>query len=154
MVIVSHDRHLIKTVADTLWLVADGKLKVFDGDLDDYQVWLRSRSKAEPADTEKKPPSRPAGAGPAATKANRNSASRSRGPLVSLRREIDALEKRIADMSAEQALLEAELCNDPMNAGLQAEHARLTREVAATETRWMEVATAVEAAEAQTGESH
>jgi len=31
MVIVSHDRHLIKTVADTLWLVADGKLEVFQG---------------------------------------------------------------------------------------------------------------------------
>src|SRR5277367_2034190 len=37
MVIVSHDRHLIKTVADSLWLVADGKLQDFDGDLDDYQ---------------------------------------------------------------------------------------------------------------------
>jgi ATP-binding cassette, subfamily F, member 3 len=154
MVIVSHDRHLIKTVADTLWLVADGKLEVFDGDLDDYQVWLRSRSKAEPADAEKKPPSRIAAAATAAAKPNRNSATRSRGPLVSLRREIDALEKRIADMAAEQALVEAELCKDPMNAGLQAEHARLTRESAATETRWMEVATAVEAAEAETGESH
>src|ERR1700685_4471609 len=54
MLIVSHDRHLIKTVADSLWLVADGRLSVFDGDLDDYQLWLRSRSKAEPADAAKK----------------------------------------------------------------------------------------------------
>ncbi len=48
MVIVSHDRHLIKTVADSLWLVADGKLEVFDGDLDDYQQSLRSRGKTAP----------------------------------------------------------------------------------------------------------
>jgi ATP-binding cassette subfamily F protein 3 len=46
LLVVSHDRHLIKTVADTLWLVADGKLTVFDGDLDDYQQWLKSRAKA------------------------------------------------------------------------------------------------------------
>ena len=151
LVIVSQDRHLIKTVADTLWLVADGRLKVFDGDLDDYQIWLRSRSKAEPADAGKKPPGR-AGAASAATKPNRNPASRSRGPLVNLRREIDALEKRMAEMSAEQALVEAQLCDDPMNGGLQAEHGRLTREVAATETRWMDVATALEAAEAEIGE--
>src|ERR1700736_2424703 len=47
LVVVSHDRHLIKTVADTLWLVADGTLRVFDGDLDDYQQWLRTRSKSK-----------------------------------------------------------------------------------------------------------
>ena len=49
LVVVSHDRHLIKSVADTLWLVADGKLQEFDGDLDDYQQWLRSRGGAAPA---------------------------------------------------------------------------------------------------------
>lgn len=153
LVIVSHDRHLIKTVADTLWLVADGKLQVFDGDLDDYQVWLRSRSKAEPAVAGTKSPARAvkAASKPAAN-ANRNAASRSRGPLSSLRREIDALEKRIVAISAEQTQVEAALCEDPMNAGLQAEHARLTREAAATETRWMEVATAIETAESEIGE--
>jgi len=46
LVVVSHDRHLIKSVADALWLVADGKLQEFAGDLDDYQQWLRSRGKA------------------------------------------------------------------------------------------------------------
>jgi ATP-binding cassette, subfamily F, member 3 len=49
MVVVSHDRHLIKSVADTLWLVADGKLQEFSGDLDDYQQWLRSRGNRQDA---------------------------------------------------------------------------------------------------------
>jgi ATP-binding cassette subfamily F protein 3 len=152
LVIVSHDRHLIKTVADTLWLVADGKLKVFDGDLDDYQVWLRSRSKAEPAEAGKKPPSHAKAAQKPAIRANRSAASRSRGSLGSLRREIDVLEKRVVAISAQQSQVEAALCEDPMNAGLQAEHARLTREAAATETQWMEMATAIESAEADIGE--
>ena len=154
LVIVSHDRHLIKTVADTLWLVADGKLKVFDGDLDDYQVWLRSRGKAEPADAGIKPPAHARAASRPASSANRNAASRSRGPLVDLRREIDALEKRIVAISVQQSQAEAALCEDPMNTGLQAEHARLTREAAATEMRWMEVATAIESVEAKIGEPH
>src|ERR1700685_1620627 len=50
LVVVSHDRHLIKSVADTLWLVADGKLQEFAGDLDDYQQWLRAHGNATPAD--------------------------------------------------------------------------------------------------------
>jgi ATP-binding cassette subfamily F protein 3 len=151
LVVVSHDRHLIKTVADTLWLVADGKLEVFDGDLDDYQIWLRSRTKAEPVEVGKGRSSRTASPGSAAAKPDRNAASKSRGPLIGLRRELDALEKRMAEMSAEQTLVEAQLCNDPMNAGLQTEHARLTRDVAAAELRWMDVAAAIETAESQSG---
>jgi ATP-binding cassette subfamily F protein 3 len=147
MVIVSHDRHLIKAVADSLWLVADGKLEVFDGDLDDYQRWLRSRAKSGPASTSaaaaKKETSK------RALKTPRKAASGSRGPLGELRREIEQIEKRIAAIAAQRTLVEAELCKDPMHAGLQAQHADLTRDAASMETRWMELGTALEAAEAQ-----
>src|SRR4029077_2239998 len=37
---VSHDTHLVKLVADQLWVVADGKVTPFDGDIDDYQAKL------------------------------------------------------------------------------------------------------------------
>jgi ATP-binding cassette subfamily F protein 3 len=43
IVLVSHDRHLTGLVCDTFWRVADGKAELFDGDLDDYAAWLRSR---------------------------------------------------------------------------------------------------------------
>jgi ATP-binding cassette subfamily F protein 3 len=43
IVLVSHDRHLTGLVCDTFWRVADGKVEQFDGDLDDYAAWLRSR---------------------------------------------------------------------------------------------------------------
>ncbi len=47
VVVVSHDRSLIRAVADELWLVADGEAKLFAGDLDDYKVWIESRRPRE-----------------------------------------------------------------------------------------------------------
>jgi ATP-binding cassette, subfamily F, member 3 len=141
MLIVSHDRHLIKTVADSLWLVADGKLEVFDGDLDDYQQSARLRAKAAPAAASKQPPKRAPRAAPKA-------GSGARGRLGELRREIEQIEQRIAAVAAQRTVVEAQLCGNPMHGGLQAEHADLTRDACALEARWMEVGTALEAAQA------
>jgi ATP-binding cassette subfamily F protein 3 len=152
MVIVSHDRHLIKTVADSLWLVADGKLEAFDGDLDDYQQWLRSRGKTASAAAREDVPKRTPRA--AAPQTAPNSDSKSRRRLSELRRKIQQIETRIAEISETRTLIEAELCKDPMHGGLQAQHAELTRDEAAMETRWMEVGTAIEAAEALIGVAH
>ncbi|NOR39901.1 MAG: ATP-binding cassette domain-containing protein, partial [Gammaproteobacteria bacterium] len=49
VVIVSHDRSLIRSVADELWLVADGEAKLFDGDLEDYKSWIETRRPREVA---------------------------------------------------------------------------------------------------------
>jgi len=46
VMLVSHDRALLREVCDEFWLVAGGALKAFDGDLDDYQRWLLEQSKA------------------------------------------------------------------------------------------------------------
>jgi ATP-binding cassette subfamily F protein 3 len=58
IVLVSHDRHLLRTTADSLWLVANGGVQPFDGDLDDYRDWLRQREAgvgaAEPVGTTRK----------------------------------------------------------------------------------------------------
>ena len=40
ILIVSHDRHLLKNTVDTFWLVANGKVEEFQGDLHDYEDWL------------------------------------------------------------------------------------------------------------------
>jgi ATP-binding cassette subfamily F protein 3 len=58
IVLVSHDRHLIGLVCDTFWRVADGAAQPFDGDLDAYAVWLRTR------DTTENKPKAPAKAAP------------------------------------------------------------------------------------------
>ncbi len=132
LVVVSHDRHLIKTVADTLWLVADGKLQVFDGDLDDYQQWLKDRAKTEQAGLKPK----------SASKTPRDS-------LAQLRRELEHIERRIAAVAAEQTSLDAQVSGPDLQARLAGKRARLTRDAASLEARWMEVGTAIEAAEAE-----
>ena len=51
LIVVAHDRHLLRATADELWLVADGKVAPFDGDLDDYRDWVlsaRRRERVEP----------------------------------------------------------------------------------------------------------
>ena len=133
LVVVSHDRHLIKSVSDALWLVADGKLKVFDGDLDDYQQWLKVRAKTEQADTEKQKPVK---------KAPRDS-------LIQLRRELEQIECKIANIAAERELLDAEPDDPAQQSRLTSRRARLSRDAEALEARWMEVGTAIEAAEAK-----
>ena len=45
VMLVSHDRALLREVCDEFWMVADGAVKPFDGDLDDYQRWLLERSR-------------------------------------------------------------------------------------------------------------
>ena len=44
MLMVSHDRHLLRTTVDSFWIVADGEVHEFDGDLEDYREWLAART--------------------------------------------------------------------------------------------------------------
>jgi ATP-binding cassette subfamily F protein 3 len=139
LLVVSHDRHLIKTVADTLWLVADGKLAVFAGDLDDYQQWLKNRAKAEQVAPEKP----------------RTARRGAPDTLRPLRKELDQIERRLADLAAEQAMVDIAMANAATNlqiidSKLIEKSTHLRRDSALLEARWMEVGTAIELAEAQT----
>lgn len=44
VILVSHDRSLVRAIADELWLVADGTAQLFDGDLEDYKKWIETRN--------------------------------------------------------------------------------------------------------------
>ncbi len=46
LVVVAHDRHLLRATTDRFWLAADGGVAPFDGDLDDYRVWVAARRAA------------------------------------------------------------------------------------------------------------
>ena len=136
LVLVSHDRHLIRAVPDTLWLVADGKLEVFDGDLDDYQRWMKDRSKSQQAEE-----SRPKAA-----------ARPPRDDLWKLRRELELIERKIAAVAAEQSALDAG-APDTVGGRIAGRRARLARDAATLEERWMDIGTAIEAAEARAADS-
>ncbi len=135
LVVVSHDRHLIKTVADTLWLVADGRLRVFDGDLDDYQQWLKSRAGAPQAGSDEKKDQR--------RQLKRRPAVR----LAPLRRELDEIERQLAILTTERTDIEAALQEGATSATLSHRYGELSRNILGLEARWMEIGGAIEAAE-------
>ena len=145
LVVVSHDRHLIKSVADSLWLVADGKLREFAGDLDDYQQWLRSRGAPRQA-----PPAGKSTAAKRAAPGNKIAAPDKKtsrpDPVTRLRQQLTQVESRIAAVTAERALLEAELAANPEEPRLAMRRANLERDLGYLENQWMEIGTAIESA--------
>ncbi len=143
LIVVSHDRFLIKAVADSLWLIADGRLREFDGDLDDYQQWLKSRASRErAADTPQRADQR------ADARASRAAADGLRRRLTPLRRELLDLERRIETLSAERIALEEGFAagREPPPDAFE-RYAELARQIADLETRWLEVGSTLEASE-------
>ena len=101
IVLVSHDRHLIGLVCDKFVRVADGKVEAFDGDLDEYAAWLRSRPGSESAKAAKAVqapvPSTPAPAKPAAAKANPHKLARAEARVAELEARLAEIESELAD---------------------------------------------------------
>jgi ATP-binding cassette subfamily F protein 3 len=109
LVVVSHDRALLRTVCDGFLLVADGRAAEFDGDVDDYLQWLAARR--TPAGSTTVAPAQAASREERRTQRDLAAAERQarlarRRPLV---REIERLEKAIAALEAEKADLERRL---------------------------------------------
>ena len=147
VVLVSHDTHLVKMVADTLWLVAGGTVKPFDGDIDEYQAKLLKERGAKPAKREE----RPAEAG--SKKDQRKAAADSRAQKAPLKKAVDSAEKMLARLTAQLDGVVAKLGDPAIYAGpatvvtdLQREKARLEREVANAEQRWLAAQEAFEKA--------
>ncbi len=109
LVIVSHDRALLRTVCDGFLLVADGRATEFDGDVDDYLAWLAARRAG--SGTVADPAAVPAGRVERRTQrelaaAERQARLAQRRPLV---KEAASLERQIAALEAEKRDLEQRL---------------------------------------------
>ena len=102
IVLVSHDRHLIGLVSDTFWRVADGVVKPFEGDLDEYAAWLRARGNAGELRT---PAAKPvaqvevAQAPPPgkSVKVNPHKLGKAEARVADIEREIASVERDLAD---------------------------------------------------------
>ncbi|HEX2083607.1 MAG TPA: ABC-F family ATP-binding cassette domain-containing protein [Xanthomonadaceae bacterium] len=102
IVMVSHDRHLIGLVSDRYWRVHDGVVEPFDGDLDEYAAWLRSR----PADGEAKPAK--TAAAPAAAPATPKSEAK-QAPKAAQKKSGKANPQKLQQAEARVARLEGKL---------------------------------------------
>jgi ATP-binding cassette subfamily F protein 3 len=138
VMIVSHDRSLIRAVADELWLVADGEAKLFDGDLEDYKSWIESRRPREAATKPRQEKSRTQ----CAPKPNRKA-------LQSKQRK---LETTLSTAQAELAIVNQQLADPATYASpdrdkiseLNATHASLEEKVAELEESWLVLEMAME----------
>jgi ATP-binding cassette subfamily F protein 3 len=147
LVLVSHDRHLLRITCDQLLLVDEGKVTAFAGDLDDYPAWLAGRRAGQDS--------------PDATASCRSGVSRKdrrrveadqRRNLQPLKNRLKALESRLADLSAQRGELERELAlpglyeptaKSRLLSLMQQKH-RLDADLEEAETAWLETGEALE----------
>ena len=113
VLIVSHDRHLLRAATETLWLVRGGHVSAYDGDLDDYaELVLSDRRDRAAAQKEE---NRSAAAPVVTQKEARREAAKERARIASLRKpvqkKIDAAEKRMAEIDARAAELDAQIAD-------------------------------------------
>lgn len=106
LVVVSHDRHLIRSTTDDLYLVHDGKVEPFDGDLEDYQQWLSDSQKQESQSGE---PPKESGNSARARKDQKRREAELRSQTQPLRKEIARLEKEMDKLNAQLASAEEKL---------------------------------------------
>ena len=106
LVVVSHDRHLIRSTTDDLYLVHDGKVEPFDGDLEDYQQWLSDSQKQENQASEAPKDN---GNSAQARKDQKRREAELRTQTQPLRKEIARLEKEMDKLNAQLAQAEEKL---------------------------------------------
>jgi len=132
LILVSHDRHLLRATTEELLIVADGAVKPFDGDLDDYRAFLLGRQPQPAVPTPKTAKPKPAKAKPI-----------SRKPLEA---RIRRLEELMGRLNAQKAEIDARLADPALYAeerkdelrALLVDQAYVGKELAGLETEWLE----------------
>ena len=142
VLLITHDPHLVELVADRLWLVGDGTVKPYDGDMDDYRALLVERA-------------RPVAKAESVTrKDDRRERAEARAAVAPLRKQAKDAEALLTKLNAERARIEAKLADPALYAPgrvaeVTAANARLAairREAETAEALWLEAEEALEAA--------
>jgi ATP-binding cassette subfamily F protein 3 len=137
MVLVSHDRSLIRSTADELWLVADGAAQLFDGDLDDYRLWIEAR---RPRESVKAPTEKPKREPAVKKKALVSKKDKIEAEMAACQDKLSEANRQLADpvLYANPA--------DPRIAELNREREAQEARIAALEESWLELEMALEEA--------
>ncbi len=148
LILVSHDRHLLRATTDQLWLVHDGSVASFEGDLDDYSALILASRRESPS--RKETNGRAERGGRKQTVGGRQRTSSARKPLLN---KLAAVETELALVSDELRELDARLSNpDFYHSGAPDEVAavlkrrgELAGKVDSLESRWLQIQTQLEA---------
>ncbi|KGF64161.1 ATP-binding cassette domain-containing protein [Pseudomonas lutea] len=152
VLVVSHDRHLLKSTTDNFLLVADGVVQEFDGDLDDYARWLVDyRLRNAPVSNT------PVNVDKTDKKAQRQQAAALRQQLAPHKREADKLEKELGTLHEKLAKIESalgdsgiyEAANKDRLRDLLADQAKLKSRESELEEAWMEALELLESMQAE-----
>ncbi len=143
VMLVSHDRALLREVCDEFWLVTKGAIEPFDGDLDDYQRWLLEQSKAAAK------AARQEAAAPRAEVAPKASAAQARqqrsDAAKPLRQEVNRIDNRLGVLFAERDALEAGLAEPDVDTVRLADSGKrlktVLEQIETLEARWLELST-------------
>ncbi|MEO3433528.1 ribosomal protection-like ABC-F family protein [Inquilinus sp. CAU 1745] len=149
VVLITHDPHLIELTADRLWLVADGTVSPFDGDIDDYRKLLNEQRRQERAELRAE---KTDGADIANRKDVRRAAAENRAAQAPLRRRAKEAEALIAKLERERAALEGKLADSGLYDGppekvteLQIRLHETASRIAEAEESWLAAQEALEA---------
>ncbi|EXJ17221.1 ATP-binding cassette domain-containing protein [Imhoffiella purpurea] len=154
LVLVSHDRHLLRVTSDTLLLVDAGRVAPFDGDLDDYPAWLAGRD----GTTDQTPEDRTAREG-GDRKQQRRQAAEVRKMLQPLRKQERDLERRMAELQSRGTTLEQTLTAPELYEAdakdrlltMLAEQRQIKADLEAAEEAWLEVCESIERLQEEMG---
>ena len=158
IIVVSHDRHLLRSVTDELWLVADKRVQNYDGDLDEYAKWLQ-KYRAQQTKTAKsvvEQPEKVVAIQPQTTadrKQQRQQQAEVRRQLQPLTKQSKQLEKKLEKLSIDKQTIENQLADPGVYDPDQAEHlkqlllkqAKLNKDVEMLESDWLKVTEQLEA---------
>ena len=148
VILISHDRHLIEATADRLWLVNDGTVTSYDGDLDDYRSLIVGGPRAK----DEKPKANGSDEGLSKADQRRANADK-RASLAPLRKKINEIESLTGKLEKLIQALDAELADPslyekaPAKAALRAkERADAAAKLAEAEEQWLELSAEYEEA--------
>ncbi|MFQ5468027.1 MAG: ABC-F family ATP-binding cassette domain-containing protein, partial [Kiloniellaceae bacterium] len=126
VVLVSHDPHVIELTAERLWLVDDGTVRPFDGDMEDYRRYLQDRRRAARGEARPAPSARTKGR--PSPKDRRRAHAEARAAVAHLRKTARAAERRVETLTREKKEIERRLADSALyesnGAGLRELHLR------------------------------
>ena len=174
VLLVSHDRALLREVCDEFWLVTGGEVKPFDGDLDDYQKWLLEQARDAAKAQAKGAKAAKSEKGEKAAKGKpkfveKNASLDANAPTVSavrpavtpavrqqradeikpLRKEVNRIDNRLGVLMSDRDACETTLGSGNATPAQLAEHGKqlklINAEIDTLEARWLELSTQVDA---------